>query len=126
MYKFHFDLTISGEGDYGDAVDEMVCAYADIEESDPALIDMGVGLKGSTGALEIDMTIDIDDLEAALHKALGTLRAAIHTAGGSTPNWEEAHSKVMQSHLKFYLESQRSQALNQVGDLQISKNTVNC
>lgn len=56
--------------------------------------DPDIGATLGTGTVEVEVTVDADDLEEAFFKGLTTIRTAFHTAGASTHGWP-SHADVM-------------------------------
>lgn len=70
--------------------DALADALYEMDAGDPAIEDMDLTAAIVAGPLVISMTVDAEDLEGALHKAVVTLRAALHEIGLGTPGWERA------------------------------------
>jgi hypothetical protein len=51
--------------------------------------DPSIGGTLSDGDIEFSLAVEADTLEKATASAFGTIRAAIHAAGGGTPGWPE-------------------------------------
>jgi hypothetical protein len=51
--------------------------------------DPSIGGTLSDGDIELSLAVETDTLENATASAFGTIRAAIHAAGGGTPGWPE-------------------------------------
>jgi hypothetical protein len=51
--------------------------------------DPSIGGVLSDGDIEFSLAIEAETLEKATASAFGTIRAAIHAAGGGTPGWPE-------------------------------------
>lgn len=66
------------------ALDKVMEELVRLGVEDPA-----IGGTLTTGEVEITITVDAESPEEAMPKAMGTLRAAIHAAGVSTPDWEK-------------------------------------
>lgn len=74
--------------DLASEVEAVVDHLIDLEACTPGLLDSTVGLDMGARTLEVQITIEADTGGAALDQAVACLRSAIHTAGGSTPGWE--------------------------------------
>jgi hypothetical protein len=76
-------------------VEELIDALADeLYELDTT--DLSVAATLSTGTFEVSLTVDAEDVEAAIVQAAATLRTAIHAIGGATPGWEVVAAKARQ------------------------------
>jgi hypothetical protein len=51
--------------------------------------DPSIGGTLSDGDIELTLAIEAETLEKATASAFGTIRTAIHAAGGGTPGWPE-------------------------------------
>jgi hypothetical protein len=51
--------------------------------------DPSIGGTLSDGDIEFSLTVEAATLEKATEQAFGTIRSAIHAAGGGTPGWPE-------------------------------------
>ncbi|MBW8484608.1 hypothetical protein [Actinomadura parmotrematis] len=91
---FYADLGIAvdieGIDDVQECVDELLEALADLEEADPAIVDVDVTATLTTGDVEVNMCVEASDLAEAGQKLLATVRGALHRIGGDTPGWEKA------------------------------------
>jgi hypothetical protein len=78
--------------------DEVFGALADelcaLDAADPGVTNADLGANMADGLARFSMTVRTDDPAKAADKALTTVRAVIHAAGGVTPGWEnwEAHT----------------------------------
>lgn len=69
-------------------MEQVTDALFDLEECDPVISDIDVAASLATGKADVQMAVTADSPQAALEKASATVRAALHAAGYSTPEWE--------------------------------------
>jgi hypothetical protein len=69
--------------------EEVMKELLELEECAP-VCDSAVSLDLSEPSITLEVGAYGDDCESALSEALSAIRAAIHAAGGSIPNWHEA------------------------------------
>jgi hypothetical protein len=74
--------------------DALADTLYELDASDPSLEDMDLTATMSAGPFVVSMTVDADDMESALHKALVTLRSALHQVGHETSGWEQAAASM--------------------------------
>ena len=67
--------------------DHVMSALLDLESADPRITDSAVSLDEGTKLMTIGLVVTGVDYEETVTHALTSIRAAIHAAGGSTPNW---------------------------------------
>jgi hypothetical protein len=86
MYRVHVDLGFSSETEDGAAVHgtRVMEALADLDESNPDLLDWALGVNTEQGFFEFDLTVTAAAREDAVALSHGLIRTAIHEAGGST------------------------------------------
>lgn len=58
-----------------------------IESTDPLLRDASIGLDTSKRVVEISLSSEAQSFAEAVQHMSGSIRAAIHAAGGATPGW---------------------------------------
>ena len=75
------DERLLGQGD------RVMSALLDLESSDPRITDSAVSLDEATRLMTIGLVVTGVDYEETVAHALTSIRAAIHAAGGSTPDW---------------------------------------
>lgn len=92
MNVWTLNLTLSGpshliRAHFVDLVDR----YAEIESADPRLLDCSWTLSHEPGAgtaeVQVDISVDAHDRSEAFVLAASAVRAAVHAAGGFTPDW---------------------------------------
>ena len=95
MHVWTLNLTLSGPSDlirahFVDLVDH----YAEIEAADPRLLDCGWTLthepEGGSAEVQVDISVEAVDRSEAFGLAGSAVRAAVHAAGGFTPDWGSA------------------------------------
>ena len=74
--------------------DRIMTSLLELESADARLTDSSVSLDASTGILTIGITASGSDYQESVDHALTSIRAAIHAAGGSTPDWDSAESTL--------------------------------
>jgi hypothetical protein len=72
------------------AMDELV----KLDVTDPS-----IGGTLTEGDVEFSLAVEADTLETATVHAFGTIRAAIHAAGGGTPGWPEFRGEGVRAQL---------------------------
>jgi hypothetical protein len=66
------------------ALDRVMEELVKLDVTDPS-----IGGTLSDGDVEFSLAVEADTLEKATASAFGTIRTAIHAAGGGTPGWPE-------------------------------------
>ena len=64
---------------------------AEIEAGDPTLTDSDLSVNLHEGRAELAISVAVDSLEEAVTVGSAAIRAAIHAAGGFTPDWENVN-----------------------------------
>jgi hypothetical protein len=90
MYSVTLGLTVKGphrQAHFGQVVD----CYAALENKHEDLLDCAWGLSDQDdhGHVEVSVTLVASDDHEAWELASSSIRAAIHDAGGFTPDWTE-------------------------------------
>lgn len=80
-------VIVSGD-DLSAFCDALMEALVHLAETDPDMADPSVGVTLSTGEIQVDITVAAAVAEDAFVKGVGSIRAAVHEAGGRTPGWE--------------------------------------
>lgn len=90
MYAVTMTLFVDGpvEG-RSESFSDVVTAYSKIEAADPSLLDVAFGYsEGNDSAqVDIELTVSANNDDEAYALASASVRAAIHEAGGDTPEW---------------------------------------
>ena len=68
--------------------DRVMSALLDLESADPSLTDSAVSLDSESKVMTVGLDVTGVDYEETVAHALTSIRAAIHAAGGSPPNWD--------------------------------------
>ena len=68
-------------------LDRVMVELLSLEACTEGLADSAIGLDLSTMTAEISVCVEADSPEAAIAVAMGSIRTAIHAAGGSTAGW---------------------------------------
>jgi hypothetical protein len=92
MHVWTLNLTLSGPHDLIRAhFVDLVDRYAEIESADPRLLDCSWTLSHEPGAgiaeVQVDISVEAHDGSEAFVLAASAVRAAVHSAGGFTPDW---------------------------------------
>ena len=66
------------------ALDRVMEELVKLDVTDPS-----IGGTLADGDIEFSLAVEADTLEKAIASVFGTIRAAIHAAGGGTPGWPE-------------------------------------
>ena len=66
------------------ALDRVMEELVKLDVTDPS-----IGGTLSDGDIEFSLAVEADTLEKATASVFGTIRTAIHAAGGGTPGWPE-------------------------------------
>lgn len=74
--------------------DRIMTGLLALESADARLADSSVSLDSSTGTLTVGITVSGTDYQESVDHALTSIRAAIHAAGGSTPDWDLSESTL--------------------------------
>ena len=61
--------------------------------------DPSIGGTLQDGDIEFTLAVEADTLEKATASVFGTIRAAIHAAGGGTPGWPEYRGESVRAQL---------------------------
>ena len=61
--------------------------------------DPSIGGTLTDGDIELTLAVEADTLEKATASVFGTIRAAIHAAGGGTPGWPEFRGEGVRAQL---------------------------
>ena len=110
MHVWALNLTLSGPNNLIRAhFVDLVDRYAEIESSNPRLLDCSWTLfhepHAGTGEVHVDISVEADDRSEAFTLAGSAVRAAVHAAGGFTPDWGSA--PPIRSHVATPLNSAR-------------------
>ncbi|GEM_PF-1979605 len=102
--KSEFTLTTHGHSneDLPGHVDAVMRELIALEECDDSLTDSAVGL--DIGSMTVEISVSIQNpssYDQALSRAVGTIRAAIHAAGGFTPDWPGKPLKPRSESLRY-------------------------
>ena len=91
MYEVCVTLTVSGAPDRGEHFQRVVDRYAQLEQVHAGLLDASFGFSDGVDVATIDaeVTVEADSEDDAFHLANSSLRSAIQSAGGFTPDWDE-------------------------------------
>ena len=84
----HSDEQIEVKGD------RVMSALLDLESVDPRITDSVVSLDTASKVMVIGLVVSGIDYEETVAHALTSIRAAIHAAGGSTPDWDGPASEL--------------------------------
>ena len=85
-WEFHISST-EPSTTVADEVERIMEHLLKLESSDDRLMDAAVGLDLDLMSVEISMSAEGATFEEGLAIALAAIRTAIHSAGGSTPDW---------------------------------------
>jgi hypothetical protein len=77
-------VTTGSEDDLRTYVPRVADALYDLHD----VIDPDMGGSFAKGTLDVSMILEADSLTDAVKRSLAAVRAAIHAAGGATPDWE--------------------------------------
>jgi hypothetical protein len=102
-------FAVEDEGDLFTCADAVTEALVDQEKCAPALLDSAVSADRGAQTIEIEVTVRAASENGAIAVGHAAVRAAIHAAGGSTPDWP-SHAEVM-SLLPTGLQTTRVEAL---------------
>lgn len=111
---FGVELRLIVSGDVGDGraahFQSVVDEYAKIEAAHNDLLDVAFGYAdiGNVSEVDVEVTVLSDSTKDACTLALSCVRAAIHAAGGETPNWEDGINPGL---LGYRLASQEVEAV---------------
>lgn len=83
---FHVDSPLNTEEFHAHG-ERVMDALIDLEECSSDLSDSDVGTDSATRTIRIGVLVYGEDQDAAGQRAIDLIRTAIHTAGGSTPDW---------------------------------------
>jgi hypothetical protein len=100
MFGIGIPLTVRNEvdeipDDLFEGVDKLAEALSDLEECDKSLLDSSLSADKGEGRVIVEVTVDAATLGAAVDKALGSVRAAIHAIGDGTPGWEDTFKDAL-------------------------------
>lgn len=70
-------------------VEAIIEHLIDLEDTNCGLVDSTIGLDLGKRVLEAELTVEAATRGAALDCGVACLRAAIHAAGGGTPDWDD-------------------------------------
>jgi hypothetical protein len=70
-------------------LDELMNELLKLEKCNADVHDPSVGATLSTGAVEIELAVDLPAADEAVKRSRHIVRTAIHAAGGFTPRWDE-------------------------------------
>jgi hypothetical protein len=73
---------------------KLMDALLDVETCDKAISDPDLAASLNTGDVDVQMTVEADDVAEAATKALCAIRTAIHAIGDATPGWETARGAM--------------------------------
>ena len=82
------EVSCSDPAAFGVRLDPLMEALLRIEAADGAIDDPDLGSDLGTGCVDVQMTVEATDPAAAMVKALATLRAALHSIGGTECGWQ--------------------------------------
>ena len=98
---WEFSLISSGAtSDIPGELDQVMSELLALEECTDGLADSAIGLDLATMTAEISVSVEADSPETAISIAMGSIRTAIHAAGGSTVGWPSV-SEVVGSGIVF-------------------------
>ncbi len=78
----------SDHGSIADHVDDVMRELIALEDVNNALSDSAVGLDVGSMTVTIGIAASSETFDEATSQATSAIRAAIHAAGGATPNWD--------------------------------------
>lgn len=100
-YGLEMRLRVQGPTEtLADHVDQVTEQLVALEGCTPELLDSAIAVEVSSGEVDVEMTLDAVLPEQATTVGISCLRAAIHAAGGGTPDWDEAPTD---EHVVLYL-----------------------
>ena len=85
-WEFHI-ASAEPSATVADEVERIMDHLLKLESSDGRLMDAAVGLDLELMTVEISMSAEGATFEEGLAIAMAAIRTAIHSAGGSTPDW---------------------------------------
>ena len=74
--------------------DRVMSALLDIESVDPRITDSAVSLDIANKVMTIGLVVAGMDYGETVAHALSSIRAAIHAAGGATPDWDASAGEL--------------------------------
>lgn len=96
MYEVRMTLYVSGGGDAAESFTRVADAYAALEAVHESLLDASFGFSAhdddedyATAQVDVEITVEAEDEDEAFALATSSVRAAIQTAGGASPDWED-------------------------------------
>ena len=81
-------------------LDRVMSELLSLEACTSALTDGAIGLDLAAMSAEISVSVEAESPEAAIALAMGSIRTAIHAAGGSTTGWPSV-SEVVSTGIVF-------------------------
>lgn len=95
-YGVQIDLRYDAgpKDDPASEVEGIVEHLIDLEACTDGLLDSTIGLDLAARTVGVEVTVEAATAGAALDLAVGCLRTAIHTGGGSTPGWEGERAEI--------------------------------
>lgn len=85
--EIEFRVSIGGDTDLESIVDALADELASLEDVTPALLDSTVSMDADESLIAATVTTEADTFEAAAQTGDAAVRAAVHAAGGATPDW---------------------------------------
>jgi hypothetical protein len=91
MYEVVLTLTVSGNPDRARHFQKVVEAYAELERVHVGLLDASFGFTDHAdhADINVEITVETPTEDDAFHLANTSVRSAIQSAGGFTPDWDE-------------------------------------
>jgi hypothetical protein len=90
----HWTFVVEGERDLFVGADAVTDALVDQEKCTLELLDSAVSADRGARTVEIEVTVRAASENEAIAVGHAAVRAAIHAAGGSTPDWP-SHAEAM-------------------------------
>ena len=92
---WEFSLISNGAtSDIPGELDQVMTELLALEACTDGVADSAIGLDLATMTAEISVSVEADSPEAAIATAMGSIRTAIHAAGGSTAGWPSVSDVV--------------------------------
>lgn len=91
MYQVGLTLRVSGQPERADHFQQVVDAYAALEDAHQGLLDASFGFSDHDdhAVIDAEITVEAKSEDDAFHLANSSVRSAIQSAGGFTPEWDE-------------------------------------
>lgn len=75
-------------------LDQVVDELMTLEEGDERLSDADLSASLAVGDVELSIVVEAANTDEANQIGAGTIRCAIHAAGGATPGWDNAQAST--------------------------------